>query len=227
MLPNGIAAMLPEGDLVRLTEWEEEIACSGGEDLHSIYCYDSFPSTMDFPLAEDAPVGTLSLVLARTQSGGRGTHGRRWESPAGGFWGTWYFIHDAGPEAWQGFTIAVGKLLLNILQDTLPKEPAYALKIKWPNDILFESSGQKVAGILVEAKGRCLRIGVGVNLTNSTDDVPSAVSLQEYMHLVRGEVVSHSVSTPVQLAQSVTPGLLELCREGWTGYAIPDGVQET
>jgi BirA family biotin operon repressor/biotin-[acetyl-CoA-carboxylase] ligase len=121
-------------------------------------------STMDVAhalAAEGAPAGTL--VLADTQTGGRGRAGRTWDSPPGqGIWCTLVERpRDAGP---------LGVLSLRIgLHAAAALEPLAdaAVAIKWPNDLLV--AGRKLAGILVEARWRdgtpeWVAIGFGLNV---------------------------------------------------------------
>jgi BirA family biotin operon repressor/biotin-[acetyl-CoA-carboxylase] ligase len=44
-------------------------------------------------------------------------------------------------------------------------------EVKWPNDVLV--NGRKVAGILAEARDGRVVLGIGINVSQSADDLPS------------------------------------------------------
>ena len=45
--------------------------------------------------------------------------------------------------------------------------------IKWPNDILI--NGKKIAGILLEASGEAVIVGIGVNVNNAAGSFPEDI----------------------------------------------------
>lgn len=103
-----------------------------------------------------APHGTI--VTAREQTAGRGRQGRTWTSPAG--------------------VLPLSLVLRDVASELLPLTVAVAVAdvcgeaatIKWPNDIWL-GAGQKVAGILIEARppaNWCVA-GVGINATVAPD----------------------------------------------------------
>lgn len=120
-------------------------------------------STMDIAheLARDgAAAGTI--VIADTQTAGRGRSGSKWVSERGeGIWLT--LIERPDPSALDVLSIRVGLGAARAL-DLFAEEP---IRIKWPNDLF--SDGKKLGGILIEARWRntdleWVAIGVGVNV---------------------------------------------------------------
>lgn len=117
------------------------------------------------------------LVSARTQTRGRGRHGRTWHSPPGGAWFSvaWPVAADRdlahyGPAPLR-VGLAVAEALDAIVHGPRPRtpdaDPARAIQLKWPNDVLL--AGRKLAGILCETAvqpGRAptLILGVGINV---------------------------------------------------------------
>ncbi len=106
-------------------------------------------------------------IAAAEQFEGRGRRGRRWESGRGDLAATLLFE----PGAWRrGATpIEVATLsyvaalsVADMIEDLHIRS---APRLKWPNDVLL--GGAKVAGVLLEARGAALAIGVGVNLVNA------------------------------------------------------------
>jgi len=104
------------------------------------------------------------VIVAETQTAGRGRLGRRWESPP---CANLYFSVILRPalapaEAAQ-LTLMAAVALADAVAGFVPCAPA----IKWPNDILIE--GKKLAGILSEAACTAERLeyvvlGVGINI---------------------------------------------------------------
>lgn len=122
---------------------------------------DSTSSELQRRLGEAAD---LSMVLAETQTAGRGRRGRSWLSPPGlNLYLSCLKRFDRGFAALSGLSLAVGTMVLRAI-DSLGIEGA---GLKWPNDVL--AGGGKLAGVLVELSGEyqgpCAAvIGVGLNL---------------------------------------------------------------
>lgn len=99
-------------------------------------------------------------ILAGEQTAGRGRRARPWTSPPGNFHGT-LAMRVAEPPALVALRSFVASLALRDAFVALTGLPQ-AFALKWPNDVLL--NGGKVAGILLEASGDTLAIGIGVNL---------------------------------------------------------------
>ncbi len=120
---------------------------------------------------EGAEEGTL--VLARTQTAGRGRGGRSWTSAPGNLCFSLLLRPECPPAdaAQLSFVAALG--VGGALASLMP--PLTDVEYKWPNDVLI--SGRKVAGILLEAEGVTapqldwLIVGVGINVKNHPDNV--------------------------------------------------------
>lgn len=163
--------------------------------LPRVEAHAALASTMDAAhriAAEGAPAGTV--VLAETQTRGRGREGRPWMSrPGAGLWVT-MLERPVDPEAVAALSLRVGLALAPVLERWSDGEVA----LKWPND-LFVGAG-KLAGVLVEARWRGERpdwvaVGVGVNLlapegvavpTAHLGDVDPVVLLQAVTTAIRG-----------------------------------------
>jgi len=110
---------------------------------------------------EGAREGTV--LLAESQSEGRGRFGKRWFSPFGvNLYGSILFRPLITPKQAPVFSFIASLALADAIREMGP-QPA----IKWPNDILIER--KKVAGVLVDlaTSGELLDyvvLGVGVNL---------------------------------------------------------------
>lgn len=157
----------------------------GGDFLHPwefpgregrVVRYESTDSTMEraLELALRDPLSG-AIVLAETQTSGRGRLGRPWKSAPGGLFFTMVLSPGLPPEMAGRVGMAAGLALCRSLRDLL-SEP---FLLEWPNDLLL--GGRKVAGLLYEylAQGETLRflnLGVGVNVHNRAPG-PAALSL--------------------------------------------------
>ncbi|NIP67208.1 biotin--[acetyl-CoA-carboxylase] ligase [Candidatus Bathyarchaeota archaeon] len=130
-----------------------------------------------------------TVVLSETQSQGRGRHGRRWESPAGGVWLSIILRPKIEPQEASKLTLTAGVAVARVLRETFDLKA----EIKWPNDLLIH--GRKVCGILTETSttGEALDfvvVGLGVNSNVDLDSLPdtlrgSVTSLKEEL---KGEI---------------------------------------
>lgn len=105
-----------------------------------------------------------TIVVADTQTGGRGRLGRVWTSPPGG---NLYLSCVLRPPLALPQTPALALAIGIAVCDAVRSVGAPA-KLKWPNDILL--GDRKVAGILLEAQSQGSRlesliVGIGVNLS--------------------------------------------------------------
>ena len=143
-----------------------------------ILSFEVLPSTNTYACEKFDTLADGQIVLAKTQTAGRGRLKRVWLSSEGGL----YFSLVVKPQNFKidflgSLTQAMALSVCKTLQEL--KAPAV---LKWPNDILCE--GKKICGILSQAvfKGRKLSgvvIGVGVNIAQSKIESPKpAVSLK-------------------------------------------------
>lgn len=136
---------------------------------HVLASVDSTNTRAKTMAAEGAPAGTL--IVAHTQTAGRGRHGNSWQSMDGNLFASVILRPDisAADVGQLSFLIAVA--LAETLSGLLPADAQMGLK--WPNDILINH--QKCAGILLEseasgaAKLPWVVAGLGVNLAAAPD----------------------------------------------------------
>lgn len=142
-----------------------------GATTPEILAFSCVGSTMEIAhrLAVDgAPEGTL--VWAARQEQGRGRLGRVWSSPKGGAYFS-LILHPARPPAEiPQLSLVAGLAAAEAIQQLTGLFPA----IRWPNDVLL--NGLKVAGILVEARGDAVIVGIGINVTTRTEDLPDTAT---------------------------------------------------
>jgi len=118
-----------------------------------------------------APDG--AVVIADSQSAGRGRRGRRWHSPPGcNLYVSLLVRTDASPERIPQASLLAALALADAVEETAPEvRPA----VKWPNDLYV--AGRKAAGVLCEMHAEAdvvhyLVIGVGVNVNLPEDRFP-------------------------------------------------------
>ncbi len=105
------------------------------------------------------------VVLAESQTHGRGRRGTNWVSPpAAGIYLSIAWHYEETPPDLGCLSLATGVAVVNALQ----RCGVSNVGLKWPNDIYWQQ--QKLGGILVESKGEnagpCdVVLGVGINVS--------------------------------------------------------------
>jgi len=141
----------------------------------------------------------LGVLIAEHQDGGRGRAGRDWFTPARAALTLSVLLRPAAPPTtWSWLPLLVGLGVVRALRDVAGVQAG----LKWPNDVLVAESesgsgegagaggngdaperlhgGRKVAGILAEASGPAVVVGIGVNVTQTREELPvgTATSLR-------------------------------------------------
>ncbi len=102
-----------------------------------------------------------TIILSEKQTKGRGTMGKKWISKKGNLFLTIFFDISKNKIDFNKFSVLNAYLLKSILIKKFSRK----IKIKWPNDLLFER--KKICGILQEtvfnAGQKFLIIGIGIN----------------------------------------------------------------
>lgn len=99
-------------------------------------------------------------ILAGEQTAGKGRRARAWASPPGNFHASLVQRIDEPPARLGLRSFVAALALYDAFRALTGLEAGFALK--WPNDVLL--NGGKLTGILLEASGQTLVIGIGVNL---------------------------------------------------------------
>jgi BirA family transcriptional regulator, biotin operon repressor / biotin---[acetyl-CoA-carboxylase] ligase len=135
--------------------WVERVA-----GFHDIRSFDSLDSTNRYLLDEarrGAPEGVVAI--ADHQTAGRGRRGRDWVAPPGSSLLVSVLLRPAlAPERTQLVSMACGVAMADAVQ----RVAGFAPGVKWPNDLVVDD--RKLAGILAEAEGGAVVVGVGVNV---------------------------------------------------------------
>lgn len=146
-------------------------------------------------LKEGAPEGLV--VIADSQTSGKGRMGRSWVSPPGlGIYLSVLLTPTLSPRQFPSLTLLAGVAAVTAINE-FSHTPAM---LKWPNDILLK--GKKLCGILcellpLENQRSGVVVGIGININHSATQFPkelrhSATSLKiengapvDRFHLVR------------------------------------------
>lgn len=156
--------------------------------------------------AGGAPEGTV--LIAETQTGGKGRLGRKWISPKGNLYVS-VILRPNVPTHKAPLITLMGAVATASAIRTACQLPA---GIKWPNDILL--SGRKVSGLLTEMRAEPDRImhialGIGVDVNMDLGELPSDI---------RGLTTTLAVEAGRQIER--TSLLQQICRELEHWYSI-------
>ena len=129
----------------------------------NVVYFETIDSTNTVAKENDYKDGTV--IIAETQTAGKGRLGRSWESEEhSGIYMSVVLMPDISLERIPMLTLVAGISVCNVLT----KLCNVPFKIKWPNDIVAD--GKKVCGILTEGvvshKGTKAVVGIGINVNN-------------------------------------------------------------
>jgi BirA family transcriptional regulator, biotin operon repressor / biotin---[acetyl-CoA-carboxylase] ligase len=123
------------------------------------------PSTQRL-IDPEAPEGTA--VATDLQTHGRGRLGRTWEAPTGTALLFSVLLRPQPPMAiWPELSLVAG----NAVAAALRAQTGVAAELGHPNDVLVES--RKLAGVLPEATVGRVVLGIGVNVNQTAEDLPT------------------------------------------------------
>ncbi len=160
-----------------------------------------------------------ALLVAETQTAGRGRLGREWVAVPGASL-TFSLALPYAPADWSGLSLAVGLALAEAL-DPGPAEPR--IWLKWPNDLWLREGaggvGRKLGGILIETvavgENRLAVIGIGLNVR---PEATAAVAGLAGRTACLAEL-DPAASAPAALASVAEPLVRALLRFGDAGFA--------
>ena len=167
--------------------------------------------------AGGAPDGTV--VVAASQTAGRGRLGRTWHSsPGAGLYLSVLFRPDEPLERCGQYALAAA-----VAACTACRECSGPVAIiKWPNDVL--AGGRKVGGILAEIRtgreGLELTLGIGVNLNHAAADFPDELrATATSLRILRGGGLVVFETFAARLLTHLGSEVDDLRRDGWERVA--------
>ncbi|MBU0730319.1 MAG: biotin--[acetyl-CoA-carboxylase] ligase [Proteobacteria bacterium] len=135
-----------------------------------------------------APTGTV--VVAGSQTSGKGRLGRKWLSPPGsGLYFSIILRPRLALDDLSRITLAAGVAVCQALEATTGLSP----RLKWPNDLLL--NGKKFCGILTETAGISspdsipVIVGIGMNVLNAKSSMPADLQGKVTSLFEEGETV--------------------------------------
>jgi BirA family biotin operon repressor/biotin-[acetyl-CoA-carboxylase] ligase len=185
----------------------------------TIHYFDQVTSTMD--IARDLARNhcpDFTVVIAGSQTQGRGRLERVWHSAAGGL----YFTLVLRPQLPPAFSYRVYFAASTIMTQTLRDLYNIDARVKWPNDILV--NGWKISGMLSEMEAEAdlityINIGLGLNVNNAPPpDEPTASSLKEILGsaVPRKEILAHFLD---EFEARLDQGNLDQVMSEWKQYS--------
>jgi BirA family biotin operon repressor/biotin-[acetyl-CoA-carboxylase] ligase len=170
-----------------------------GQTLH---CSDELPSTNDRARElADAGASHGEVVVAESQSAGRGRRGRNWASPPGrNLYLSVILRPNLPPQRAPEIT-----LVASVAACDACRKAGVEVGIKWPNDLLV--GGRKVAGILTELSAEpdlvhWVVLGIGVNLNSGPGDFPAELRGQATsLSIERGQPVPRALFAAALLSE--------------------------
>ncbi|MBE7175681.1 MAG: biotin--[acetyl-CoA-carboxylase] ligase [Mucilaginibacter polytrichastri] len=144
-------------------------------------------STNDFlkdKLANSEPLPDGTVIMADSQTAGRGQAGSRWHSAAGRNITASILFYPSKLAVNQQFDL--NRAVSIALCETLRTFSGADVRIKWPNDLFV--SGRKLCGMLIEntlsggrIRASVVGFGINVNQADFPDDAGGPVSLVKIM----------------------------------------------
>lgn len=142
------------------------------------YLYLEQAETTQRMLDSTQPEG--AVAVCEEQTAGRGRMGRSWEAPAGSSI-LFSVLLRPPPERRPAELTLVAAVATAVVVE---RATGLAAQIKWPNDVML--ARRKVAGGLAELSDGAVVLGIGINVNQHRDDLPTetkvpAASLRSVM----------------------------------------------
>ncbi len=173
----------------RLLDIDVEIGLQTAIIGRKVASFDSVSSTIDVAgalAAGGAEEGTV--VVAESQTGGRGRLGRPWSSPAGtGIWCSILLRPAIPPRDAPILTLMTAVAVASTLQ----KDYRIDARIKWPNDVIVDD--RKMCGVLTELVAeqdavKYVIVSFGLNVNQTRSDFPADLAdIATSMRIITGK----------------------------------------
>ena len=129
------------------------------------YIYVARTETTQRLLGPSAPEG--AVAVAEEQTAGRGRMGRSWQAPAGSSILVSILLRPPAGRRAAELTLVGGVATAVAIE----RATGLGAQLKWPNDVMLE--GHKVAGGIAELKDGAVVLGIGINVNQAQDDLPT------------------------------------------------------
>jgi BirA family biotin operon repressor/biotin-[acetyl-CoA-carboxylase] ligase len=118
-----------------------------------------------------APEGTV--LVAEAQTAGRGRLDRAWTSPPRAGLTFSLLLRPAVPIARRTWIPLLAGLAVH---RAVARLGAVETRLKWPNDLLLGDDLAKAGGILAQAEGSAVVVGIGLNVTTRRAELPAGAT---------------------------------------------------
>lgn len=188
--------------------------------LAGVEIVDRIDSTNSELLRRRTPARGLAALFAEAQDGGRGRHGRIWQSPPGSnLYLSVARCFDGDLSTLSGLSIAAG---------IAAAEAMHALgvceaRVKWPNDLVVVDGGalRKLGGVLVEGgvqDGRARAVvGIGLNVRMPDDAAARIDQPWTDLHRLVGDALPTRNRVAAAVLDALASTLETFARDGLRG----------
>lgn len=164
---------MPRTEPIRLEKIKEKLQTKLiGKTIH---CFSEVSSTNDLA-KEMATIGAKegTVIVAETQTSGKGRLGREWASSKGGIWLSTVLRPKLSGKDIPKLTLMTSLVVAKTINQLFNLKT----EVKWPNDVLINA--KKVCGILTEANTRgnttnFVIVGIGINANIELNSLPKQV----------------------------------------------------
>jgi BirA family transcriptional regulator, biotin operon repressor / biotin---[acetyl-CoA-carboxylase] ligase len=133
------------------------------------YLYRERCESTQLLLGSDLPEG--ATAVCEEQTAGRGRMGRRWEAPARAAILCSVLLRPPEDRRVAELSLVGGIAAVDAVEQAL----GLAAQLKWPNDVMVNR--YKVGGVLAEARGGAVVVGMGLNVNQARAELPTDARL--------------------------------------------------
>ena len=128
----------------------------------------------DLAAAAERGAAEGAVLVAESQTAGRGRLHREWASPPrAGLTFSMLLRPDGVPAArWGWLPLLAGVSVAR----AVARLGEIEARLKWPNDLLVGPGRRKAAGLLAQIAGGAAVVGVGLNVTTRADELPDGAT---------------------------------------------------
>jgi len=188
--------------------------------MTSFHFFDSIGSTNDYALALG---GEGAVVVADTQTAGRGRRGHSWHSPPGSGLYVSVVLSPARARDPRRATTLVTIMAGLALAEGIDAATGLPASLKWPNDLFV--AARKLGGILAESSGvaeplEAVTVGYGINVAATSfppDLSDRATSLESELgrEVDRGHVLAETLAALDARYRDLLDGRFDVILDGW------------
>ncbi|CAN2215853.1 BirA Biotin-(acetyl-CoA carboxylase) ligase [Candidatus Nanopelagicaceae bacterium] len=141
------------------------------------------------------------VLVAEYQSAGRGRLDRNFDAPQSSALLFSLFLQPRRERSEWSFLPLLAGLVTSLALSEL--EPRFTVELKWPNDL--QLSDKKLGGIITQATGEGVIIGIGINVGMAQEELPvvhaTSLSLEEFSILDRNSILAGILNTFEELIE--------------------------